>query len=152
MVPRAQKSKASGLIASIPRDCLIEKCLTKNVSRYGIHLTETLRVECPLDAKHGEVMRTMPLGTATGRLEGFEMSACIHCQIHDLLESHLQNQEVNLGDIAFKVTEVLADLILMAPPEDQGMMIADVLRNLGQFVLEKNGAADDEKQSGRRRH
>jgi hypothetical protein len=25
---------------------------------------------------------------------------------------------------------VLADLILMAPPEDQGMMIADILRNL----------------------
>jgi hypothetical protein len=97
-------------------------------------------------------MRAMPLGTATGRLEGFEMSDCIHCQIHDLLESHLQNQEVNLGDIAFKVTEVLADLILMAPPEDQGMMIADILRNLGQFVLEKNGAADDEEQSGRRRH
>ena len=80
------------------------------------------------------------------------MSDCIHCQIYDLLESHLQNPEVNLGDVAFKVTEVLADLILMAPPEDQGMMIADVLRNLGQFVLEKNGDAEDEGQSGRRRH
>ena len=83
---------------------------------------------------------------------GSEMSDCIHCQIHDLLESHLQNQEVNLGDVAFKVTEVLADLILMAPPEDQGMLIADVLRNLGQFVLEKNGDVEDEGQSGLRRH
>jgi hypothetical protein len=54
--------------------------------------------------------------------------------------------------VAFKVTEVLADLILMAPPEDQGMMIADILRSLGQFVLEKNGDVEDEGQSGRRRH
>ncbi|MGA7452443.1 MAG: hypothetical protein WBW73_14540, partial [Rhodoplanes sp.] len=52
-------------------------------------------------------------------------------QIHDLLESHLQNQEVNLGDVAFKVTDVLADLILITPSEDQGTMIADILRNLG---------------------
>lgn len=71
------------------------------------------------------------------------MSDCIHCQIHDLLESYLQNQEVNLGEIAFKVTEVLADLVLMAPPEDQGRLIADVLRNLGQLVLEKDGEAED---------
>ena len=51
------------------------------------------------------------------------MSDCIHCQIHDLLESHLQNPEANVADIAFKVTEVLADLILMASPENQGMLI-----------------------------
>jgi len=80
------------------------------------------------------------------------MSDCIHCQIHDLLESHLQNPEANVADIAFKVTEVLADLILMASPENQGMLIADILRNLGQLVLEKNGEAEDEGQSGRRRH
>jgi len=42
------------------------------------------------------------------------MSDCIHCDIHELLESRLQNQEVNLAEIAVKVTEVLADLILMA--------------------------------------
>ena len=80
------------------------------------------------------------------------MSDCVHCQIHDLLESHLQNPEVNLTDIAFKVTEVLADLVLMASPENQGTMIADILRNLGQLVLDKNGEAEDEGQSGRRRH
>jgi len=85
-------------------------------------------------------------------VQGDEMSDCIHCQIHDLLESHLQNPEVNVADIAFKVTEVLADLILMVPTEDQGTMIADILRNLGQLVLDKNGEAEDEGQSGRRRH
>ncbi|MFY9830836.1 MAG: hypothetical protein WAK69_19975, partial [Rhodoplanes sp.] len=66
--------------------------------------------------------------------------------------SIIKREESSSSSSEFKVTEVLADLILMAPPEDQGMMIADVLRNLGQFVLEKNGDVEDEGQSGRRRH
>ena len=69
------------------------------------------------------------------------MSECIHCEIHDLLESHLQSEEANLAEIASKVTEVLADLILMAPPAERGMLIADVLANLGQFVLDKDSEA-----------
>ena len=51
------------------------------------------------------------------------MSDCIHCDIHELLESRLQNQEVNLVEIAAKVTEVLADLILTAPNDDQSKFV-----------------------------
>ena len=69
------------------------------------------------------------------------MADCIHCEIHDLLDSHLQNEEANVADIAAKVTEVLADLILLAPPADRGMLLADILSNLGGFVLEKNEQA-----------
>ena len=79
------------------------------------------------------------------------MSDCIHCEIHDLLESHLETEEANLAEIASKVTEVLADLILMAPPADRGMLIADVVANLGQFILEKNEDAMDSGQSSPRR-
>ncbi len=43
------------------------------------------------------------------------MSECIHCEIHDLLESHLEAEDANIAEIASKVTEVLADLILMVP-------------------------------------
>jgi hypothetical protein len=70
------------------------------------------------------------------------MSDCLHCDIHELLESQLQSQEVNLAEIAAKVTEVLADLILLAPPDDQSKLMADILANLGGFVLEKNENAD----------
>ena len=70
------------------------------------------------------------------------MSDCLHCDIHELLESQLQGEEVNLAEIAAKVTEVLADLILIAPPDDQSKLMADVLANLGSFVLEKKEAAD----------
>jgi hypothetical protein len=70
------------------------------------------------------------------------MSDCIHCDIHELLEIRLQNQEVNLAEIAAKVTEVLADLILMAPPDEQSTLMADMLANLGAFLLEKKESAE----------
>ncbi len=79
------------------------------------------------------------------------MSDCIHCEIHDLLESHLEAEDANLAEIASKVTEVLADLILMVPPADRGTLLADILANLGQFILEKNEEATDSTQSGPRR-
>jgi hypothetical protein len=65
------------------------------------------------------------------------MSDCLHCDIHDLLEGRLQSQEADLTEIAAKVTEVLADLILLAPAADRGTLMADVLANLGEFVLQK---------------
>jgi hypothetical protein len=79
------------------------------------------------------------------------MSGCIHCEIHDLLDGHIQSEEADLAEIASKVTEVLADLILMAPPADRGMLIADILANLGQFLLDKDGEATDTGESSPRR-
>jgi hypothetical protein len=65
------------------------------------------------------------------------MSDCIHCDIHELLDPRLQADEANLVEIASKVTEVLADLILLAPPVERATLIADVIANLGEFVLQK---------------
>ena len=70
------------------------------------------------------------------------MSDCLHCDIHEMLEVHLQSEPADLAEIAAKVTEVLADLILMAPPEEQVMMMADVIANLGGMVVEKGQEAD----------
>jgi hypothetical protein len=70
------------------------------------------------------------------------MSDCLHCDIHDMLESHLQGEQADLAEIAAKVTEVLADLILMAPPAEQLMLMAEVVANLGGMVLEKTQEAD----------
>jgi hypothetical protein len=78
------------------------------------------------------------------------MADCLHCDIHDLLEGHLQSSDANLTDIAAKVTEVLADLILLAPAADRGMLMADVLANLGEFVLQKGDETTGE--ANPRRH
>jgi hypothetical protein len=79
------------------------------------------------------------------------MSDCLHCDIHEMLESHLQSEQADLGEIAARVTEVLADLILLAPPEEQVMLLASVVANLGGIVLEKNEEADPDN-PGRSRH
>jgi hypothetical protein len=70
------------------------------------------------------------------------MSGCLHCDIHEMSEPHLQSEEGNLVEIAAKVTEVLSDLILMAPDTEQSMLMAEVISNLGSFLLEKKEAAD----------
>ena len=70
------------------------------------------------------------------------MSDCLHCNIHEMLEVHLQGEQADLAEIAAKVTEVLADLILMAPPDEQCMMMAGVVANLGGVVLGKRQEAD----------
>jgi hypothetical protein len=69
------------------------------------------------------------------------MSDCLHCDIHEMLQVHLQAEHADLSEIAAKVTEVLADLILMAPPDEQCMMMADVVANLGGMVIEKSQEA-----------
>ncbi len=74
------------------------------------------------------------------------MSECLHCDIHDLLEGQLQNPEANLAEIAAKVTEVLADLILMLPPDEQSVLMADILVNLGNFLVEKKDLTGQPKQ------
>lgn len=66
------------------------------------------------------------------------MSDCLHCDIHDLLEPSLQAADANLAEIVAKVTEVLADLVLLAPPADRAKLMADVLANFGEFVLQKD--------------
>jgi len=78
------------------------------------------------------------------------MSDCLHCDIHDLLDTRLQGAEADLTEIAAKVTEVLADLILLAEPADRAMLMADVLANLGEFVLQKSD--ESRGQPGPRRH
>ena len=70
------------------------------------------------------------------------MSDCLHCDINDLVEKELEREDADLAELAGRVTESLADLILLAPPSDQAKLFADVLANLGQAYLEKTGAIE----------
>jgi hypothetical protein len=75
------------------------------------------------------------------------MSDCLHCDINELVEKRLESEGADLAELAARVTESLADLILLAPPEDQSKLMADVLTNLGQAFLEKSGAIEADESS-----
>ena len=66
------------------------------------------------------------------------MSDCIHCDIHDLIEERYEGRDTNLSELTAKVAEVLVDLILLAPVEERGSLMADVLANIGGLFLEKS--------------
>jgi hypothetical protein len=70
------------------------------------------------------------------------MSDCLHCDIHEMLASRLQGEQADLAEIAAQVTEVLADLILSAAPDERHTLMADVLANLGGMVREKSQEPD----------
>ena len=77
------------------------------------------------------------------------MSDCLHCDINDLVEKRLEREGADLTELAARMTESLADLILLAPQADQSKLMADVLANLGQAFLEKSGAIEPDESSSR---
>jgi hypothetical protein len=70
------------------------------------------------------------------------MSDCLHCDILEMLESHPKGKEADLAEVAANVTQVLADLILMAPQDEQTMLMADVLANLAGCCFKKVSSRD----------
>ena len=72
------------------------------------------------------------------------MSDCLHCDINELIDKQMEQADANLAELAAKLTESLADLILLAPPTEQSALMADILANLGQMYLEKIGAIEGE--------
>jgi hypothetical protein len=70
------------------------------------------------------------------------MSECLHCDVNDLVEKELEREDADLADLAARLAESLADLILLAPPADQSKLLADVIANLGHAYLEKIGAIE----------
>ncbi len=77
------------------------------------------------------------------------MSDCLHCDINELVEKRLEREGADLIELAARMTESLADLILLAPQADQSKLMADVLANLGQTFLEKSGAIEPDESSSR---
>lgn len=70
------------------------------------------------------------------------MSECLHCDVNDLVEKELERDDADIAELAARLAESLADLILLAPPGDQSKLMADVISNLGQAYLEKTGAIE----------
>jgi hypothetical protein len=70
------------------------------------------------------------------------MSDCLHCDINELVAKHADRPDADMAELAARMAESLADLILTAPEADRAALLADAIAMLGQMYLEKSGAVD----------
>jgi hypothetical protein len=68
------------------------------------------------------------------------MSECLHCDINELVQKHVEGGTNDLVEIASMMAESMADLVLLAPEEDRANLLAHTVSALGQMVLERSGA------------
>ena len=68
------------------------------------------------------------------------MSDCLHCDINDLVQKHVEGGTDDLVEIASMMAESVADLVLLAPEADRANLLAHVISAVGQMLLEKSGA------------
>ena len=69
--------------------------------------------------------------------------SCLHCEINEVVREHIEGQEkVDIGDLAARMAESLVELILLAPEEERGNLLAETIANLGHAFLEKSGAIE----------
>jgi hypothetical protein len=70
------------------------------------------------------------------------MSDCLHCDINQLVQQRLEREDGDVAEVASMMVESLADLVLLAPEDEQANLMAYVLSGLGQMILEKSGAVE----------
>ena len=61
------------------------------------------------------------------------MSDCLHCDINELVQKHMEREGADLAELAARMTESLAVFILLAPETEQSKLMADALANLGHL-------------------
>jgi hypothetical protein len=63
------------------------------------------------------------------------MSDCLHCDINEVVREHIERTKtVDLAGLAADMAESMAELILLAPEDQQGAMLAEAIRHLGHAI------------------
>jgi hypothetical protein len=75
------------------------------------------------------------------------MSDCLHCEINDLVNERIERGGADLAELTSMIVESLAELILLAPENDQSKLMADAMAHFGHTFLEKTGAISGEASS-----
>jgi hypothetical protein len=70
------------------------------------------------------------------------MSDCLHCDINQLVQQRLERGDTDLAEMASMMVESLADLVLLAPENEQPNLMAYALSGFGQMFLEKSGVVE----------
>jgi len=71
------------------------------------------------------------------------MTDCLHCDIGELIDEHLKQEQPDLAQIASMIAQSLAEFILQAPQHEQANLMADALATLGATFLDKQ--SDEER-------
>ncbi len=65
------------------------------------------------------------------------MSDCLHCDINELVRERIEGQDnVDLGDMVARISESLAETIMLGPKDQWAALMAEAIRHLGQTMLE----------------
>ena len=65
------------------------------------------------------------------------MSDCLHCDINELIRERIEGQEnVDLADMVARVSESLAELIMLGPQDQWAVLLAEAIRHLGNTMIE----------------
>jgi hypothetical protein len=70
------------------------------------------------------------------------MSDCLHCDINELVRERIERGDADLAELTSMIVESLAELILLAPENEQAKVMADAMAHFGQMFLEKGGTAE----------
>jgi hypothetical protein len=65
------------------------------------------------------------------------MSDCLHCDIGELIDEHLKQEQADLAQMSSMIAQSLAEFILRAPQHEQANLMADALATLGATFLDK---------------
>jgi hypothetical protein len=73
------------------------------------------------------------------------MSDCLHCDINELVRERIEGQDnVDLADMVARMSESLAETIMLAPKEQWAVLMAEAIRHLGQtFIEDAEGITSD---------
>jgi hypothetical protein len=73
------------------------------------------------------------------------MSDCLHCDINELVRERIEGQDnVDLADLVARMSESLAELIMLGPKDQWATLLAEAIRHLGNTVIEdsEGGGSD----------
>jgi hypothetical protein len=73
------------------------------------------------------------------------MSDCLHCDINELVRERVEGQDnVDLADLVARMSESLAELIMLGPKDQWAVLMAEAIRHLGNTIIEDiEGVASD---------
>jgi hypothetical protein len=73
------------------------------------------------------------------------MSDCLHCDINELVRERIEGKDdVDLPDMVARMSESLAELIMLGPKDQWAGLMAEAIRHLGNTMIEDmEGIASD---------